>query len=68
MMTDSPSKTPLTDAEENFFFYELPPQNSDYNRTRPPGKPKEGFVSSAFARKLELEITRLNELIKQNTP
>ena len=65
-MADSTSKTPMTDAEENFFYHELPAQGLDYMRTTRPGKPREGFVSSAFARKLELEINRLNELIKQN--
>jgi len=64
-MTDSTSKTPLTDAQENFFYYEIPPQGLDYERSRRPGKPREGFVSSAFARKLELEIARLKDLLDQ---
>jgi hypothetical protein len=53
------SETPLTDKEENFFYYEVPRPSMDYGRNQRPGKNREGFVSSAFARKLERELRKL---------
>lgn len=57
------SNTPLTDKEERFFYFEVPRISIDYDRSMRPGKQREGFVSSEFARKLEKE---LNELRKKN--
>ncbi len=62
-MAEKPQKsnTPLTDKEEQFFYYEVPRVSTDYLRTQRPGKDREGFVSSKFARKLEIELNLLRE-------
>ena len=56
--------TPLTDAAENFIYYEVPPPSPNYDRSRRPGKHRVGFVLSEFARQLEREIVRLKSQIK----
>ena len=57
------SNTPLTDKEERFFYFEVPRPSMDYNRNMRPGKNREGFVSSDFARKLEKELIELRKKI-----
>ena len=61
-----PNATPLTDAEEHFMYFEVPPVSPDYARSRRPGGKREGFVSSNFARRLEREIRRLQSLTENN--
>jgi hypothetical protein len=69
-MTKSTSKTPRTDAVEQFIWYDVPNYIADpmvYAPARKSIKPPVGFVSSDFARKLELEIAQLQELIQKNS-
>ena len=59
------SNTPLTDKEERFFYFEVPRISIDYDRSMRPGKQREGFVSSKFARKLEKELIELRKKINE---
>lgn len=57
------SDTPITDDAEHFMYFETPRVGYDYARTQRPSKNRQGFVYSEVARKLELEVQRLRDLL-----
>ena len=65
------SKTPLTDKEEKFIYYEAFPASRDFLATDRSIRNREGYVSSEFARHLELRIQELESQLhpteKHNT-
>jgi hypothetical protein len=58
--------TPLTDAQERFMYFEVPPVSSDYLRSQRSGPYRVGYVSSEFARELERRISELQQSTQDN--
>jgi len=59
--------TPLTDAQERFMYFEVPPLSPDYSRSQRSGPYRVGYVSSEFARALERRLAELQQATQDNT-
>jgi hypothetical protein len=62
------SSTPLTDKEERFIYSEIHPAHKDRETLLPDSDRRFGFVSSKFARKLELRIRELESQLQHKDP
>lgn len=62
------SSTPLTDKEERFIYSEIHPAPRDRETLLPDSDRRVGFVSSDFARKLELRIKELESQLQLKDP
>ena len=62
------SKTPLTDKEEKFIYYESFSASRDFWGTERLVRKREGYVSSEFARRLESRIQELESQLQPTEP